>query len=271
MINLGLTPNITYHLADTLPTSPSVSDLQTFSPTHIYICEDIPYLYGNVGYGDMWLPVIDLYNSMSQEDPLEIKGYVGSINEMLEVGVYVTYKFGKQGVLRGKYKLLENNGGWIDYEGIFFRTIKEYSNDNLTVVPEYSFYYQPYLTSIDLPNVEEINQYAFSNCERLKNVNVPNVTSLSLYAFGLCKSLEEIRLPKVKEISGRCFTSCSALKNVYIGSQEVVILDKSFNTFNNCNATVHVRPELLSAYQSDENWAREVSAGYVTLVGDYTD
>lgn len=245
---LGLTPNLTFYVVDSLPSSPNISNLQTFSPAYAYIYDDIAYTYGNAGYGNMWLEVKDLV-SQTMNLQYENKGYVSNINDIVEAGLYVTYKLGKQGVYyKEKYDLLEYNGGWVDYKSIFDKTIKK----------------------LYAPNIKIIYSLSFGGCYNLTYVDLPDVLYIRNLAFAFCENLVSVRLQKVLEFEDVPFAYCDNIKDLYIGSKLVPII--TINTFNDLKRiNVHVRPELLSAYQDDSNWKDSVAGGKITLIGDYTD
>lgn len=96
--NMGLTPNLTYYLVDSLPENPNVSDLQTFNPAYVYICDDVSYTYGNIGYGNMWITVSDLVYNVTQIKHLNAGHILLEIlmsrteSEMPYDTIFVTYK-----------------------------------------------------------------------------------------------------------------------------------------------------------------------------------
>lgn len=226
-IVLGKSCTLIYDVVESLPSIPNVSDLQTFSPAYVYIYNDTPYVYGNAGNGDMWIDIMTLIASVTGKT-YENKGYISNPNFASEAGLYVRYTLGKQCILnKEKYEVWINENSFnINYEEIFNKTIKEYYNPDLYIVP--------------------------------------------LYAFAGCLYLKKVILPNTKIIMQSAFRECDSLKNLYLGGNEVVVLVGQYHFYLN-NVTVHVRPELLSAYQSDEKWANAVSNGNVTLVGDYVD
>lgn len=246
--SLGVTPNLKYYVVNSLPETPNISDLQTFNPASVYIYNDIAYTYGNAGYGNMWLEVKDLV-SQSMNLQYENKGYVNSLIEVVKQGIYVTYKLGKQGVYyKEKYDLIEYNGAWLDYKGIFDKSIKK----------------------LYAPNIKTIYHYAFLACYNLTYVDLPDVLYIRALAFASCENLVSVRLQKILEFEDVPFAYCDNLKDLYIGSEVVPII--TINTFNDLERiNVHVRAELLSAYQADSNWKHSVASGNVTLIGDYTD
>lgn len=248
---LGVTPNLTYFVVDTLPSNPQVSDLMMFDPGFVYICNDIPYVYGDFGNGNMWIEVSMLITENMGEE-FENKGYVYCGSQfsfnVQEKGVYVSYK--KSYAMNEEYysNVYSYTEGWNSYKDIFYKTVKSFTDKHIKL----------------------INAYAFYQCYALVYVDIPNAIYIDQHAFDTCGSLKTIRLPKVKTINMGAFQSCDELTDVYLGLNEVVgVSSNSFNLDN--NVKVHVRAELLSDYQAHSIWAEAVTKGYITLVGDYTD
>ena len=278
IINFGATPFLIYEVVDSLPSTPNVSNLQTFSPTYVYIQNDIPYVYGNAGYGDMWLDIKTLFNSLGGTN-LENKGYIATKDDIVEVGLYVTYKKGKQGLLNNEYHLLEYTGGWNDYKKIFDKTIVEYKNDKIEYIKKYAFYmcekleivdlqnnlriydyafsYCYALETVELPNATYLGQEAFRACIKLKNINIPNVGYISHSTFSGCTSLERIYLPSVSNIDDFAFFSCESLKEVYILGNTICKLNGGTFVFDHTSADlkIFVPYNLADGYKSATNWA----------------
>lgn len=280
-IENDITPILIYEVVDSLPETPNVSDLQTFIPTYVYIQNDIPYVYGNAGYGNMWLEVVTLYNNLSQKN-LENKGYVESLNDILETGLYVTYKLGEQG-LYNKYNLLTKEGNyWTDYKKIFDKTIEEYSNDIIQNILDSSFkeckklrkVYTPNVTyihtsafnscdnleSVYMPNLKAINSSAFLACYNLQNFDFSNVTYIGHSAFKNCKALFNnanfvsiANLPKVETIGGESFSGV-AIRSLILGVNKVCTLSEvsAFN-YSMINA-IYVPDDLVEEYKIATNW-----------------
>ena len=127
----GITPDLYYYVVDELPSSPNVSNFETFTPAHIYIYNDIPYAYGDLSLGNMWVELIQLMSALGFD--LQNKGYVNNKNEIQDAGVYVTYKLGEQGITSvQKYNLLINNNG--SWNSVFkIKTLDFIKNYNLTL------------------------------------------------------------------------------------------------------------------------------------------
>lgn len=86
---VGVTPEINYKIVTELPTTGEVTDLQTFSVIYCYIYNNVPYVYGNAGTGNMWITVSALASQMGV--PVEDKGRTQNIYVETEIGLYVYY------------------------------------------------------------------------------------------------------------------------------------------------------------------------------------
>lgn len=250
--SLGVTPTITYYLVDSLPESPNVSNLVTFSALHIYIYNDVAYGYGNVGYGNMWVGVKDLVTSATGISH-DNKGYCPSPSEINEQGIYVTYKTSTIGVNSSKSSLKTYDSDWIDYKSIFDKTITSFSNTKVKEIYDHQFYGCHRLKNINLPNVTkvysgaffacigletvslpnatEIRTDVFEQCVSLKTINIPNVTKIENSAFNFCTRLETISLPNVTYIGSTVFDQCSSLKSIILSNSLTTI---GYDAFYRC-------------------------------------
>lgn len=84
------TATIKYYLVDNFPAEPLVSDFQTFNPAHCYIVNNVPYVYGDAGAGNMWLTVSALFSQLVGVT-IEDKGVTENIANETEMGLYVYY------------------------------------------------------------------------------------------------------------------------------------------------------------------------------------
>jgi len=88
---VGVTPIINHYVVNELPTNAEITDLQTFSVVNCYIFNNVTYVYGNAGSGNMWLTVSAIFAQMGT--PTEDKGRVYDLtNASVEVGLYVYYE-----------------------------------------------------------------------------------------------------------------------------------------------------------------------------------
>ena len=68
----------------------------------------------------------------------------------------------------------------------------EYSNSEITEIPQYAFYADKGITKVSFENVISIRSYAFNNCTNLTSANFPSCTNVSTYAFNNCTNLTNI-------------------------------------------------------------------------------
>jgi hypothetical protein len=66
----------------------------------------------------------------------------------------------------------------------------DYSNNNLTTIPDYMFYNYNGIKSVNCPNLTSIGTSAFENCQKLKEVYIyDQVTTIGPNAFKGCSNL----------------------------------------------------------------------------------
>lgn len=104
-------------------------------------------------------------------------------------------------------------------------------------------FYQPPITSIDLPMATSVGQYACYMCDNLASVNLPMVTSVGQYAFRGCESLVSINLPSLINLNKYAFRDCTSLTSVDFSS--AVIIEN--HAFQDCSAltTIILRSETM--------------------------
>lgn len=86
----GITCEITYYVLDAYPESPEVTNFQTFNPGHVYIINDIPQVYGDMGSGNTWVTVTDML--ISAGVTTTDCGFTADIRKETQIGTFVTYK-----------------------------------------------------------------------------------------------------------------------------------------------------------------------------------
>lgn len=98
------------------------------------------------------------------------------------------------------------------------RTITTYSDDSLTSVGTYAFAGCLLLTSINLPNVNDLSKYSFAYCKALTNVDFPNVVNVNSYLFENCENLVSVNMPKCRYIAAYMYNHCYKLETI-IGTE----------------------------------------------------
>ena len=134
------------------------------------------------------------------------------------------------------------------------------------------------LTKINCPEVTIIWTNGLYLQSRLNEAVFPKLERVIASAFYGCSSLPLIRLPKVTFIGNNSFSGCRVLNDIYIGSADEVPTLQGVSAFNNtpiamsgsyssADARIHVRADMVSAFQADTNWSTFASK----IVGDYSD
>ena len=107
-------------------------------------------------------------------------------------------------------------GGGDTLSALWNRENESYSNDKVTRVPPYAFYYDAKVKSVSFPSATSIEQSAFDMAENLSSVNIPKAKTIGNRAFASTKILTEANFPEVGTIGQRVFNSCRSLVNVNI-------------------------------------------------------
>ena len=227
----GAEPPINYEVVSELPASPNVTNLQTFYPVYCYIYNNVPYVYGNAGSGNMWIPVSALMTQMGTA--VEDKGRTYDIASETEVGLYTCWAdktVGTPSVIES-YSL--RNAKWISntrYKDILLRKVEEITEDDLLgflIIPA-GFQSvsvignspNEILKKVSIPNsVEVIDAFAFYQCVNLVEISMPSIQQIGEEAFHKCEGFVIIELPDtLRYIGARAFDQCFNLKKVVFGS-----------------------------------------------------
>ena len=96
--------------------------------------------------------------------------------------------------------------------------IVEYSNDNITQLPQSLFYSKKKLQKISLANCRTIKNSVFYGCENLISVHFPNLETLDSNSFQNCHILPEACFPKLKgTVTTRSFCNDRTLNKIDLG------------------------------------------------------
>lgn len=200
----GYSPVITYYVVDALPESPNVTNMATANPAHVYIYNNVPYVYGNAGYGDMWMGVVDVLAVLG-DITTTAKGFTYYIEGETEEGVYVTYdQISQEGIdnLRDALKVAntERANTASMMESIVSQNVQSYDLSNFDIISVAGFAYNRAAREVILPTKATwIYPYAFFGCENLQSVNVQKVAAIHEKAFFDCPNLTTITYNGTKE------------------------------------------------------------------------
>ena len=283
--SLGVTPTITYEMADNLPSSPNISNLTNFSEIHVYIHNDIPYLYTNLGSGNSWLSIAEAFSLLGT--PSTDKGYVEDPQLATEPGVYVVYKKGSFGIVKEKNYSIQTyeNGEWVELEDLYWHIINDdkfdFYDPRITYLTSTSITQGINCVSVNLPNLVMSNTYLFDNCRELKTVSLPKLTIL--YWLRYCDVLEKVYIPNVIVISS-CFISCYNLKTIIIEQTESVCecdtkfidcyhffgtVNEDYNPNGDKDGYVYVPDSLVEDYKTAPGWS--TIASQIRPLSEYTE
>ena len=99
-------------------------------------------------------------------------------------------------------------------DGLITRAISSYTNDRVTKIGSYAFYYCPSLKTVSFPQATTIYSNAFYYCTSLTSASVPQATTIDYQVFGCCYSLKTVSFPQATTIGSYAFCSCSSLTSV---------------------------------------------------------
>ena len=133
----------------------------------------------------------------------------------------------------GSYEVVDTQ-----FKDLVERNISSVSDNTVTKVSDYVFYYCTSLTSVSLPNASSIGYYAFQQCSKLTSISLPNASSIKEYAF----------------------YSCTKLTTLIIRTSEVCVLN-SINVFQytpfasgKAGGALYVPQALIASYQANTTW-----------------
>lgn len=177
---------------------------------------------------------------------------------------------------------IDELGDDVVLDSIIDRTIEEFNDDQITMLPASAFRGCSKLKSVRLPNVSGQLNCTFYDCSGLETVDLPKVTSVAYDVFAYSKirslclpSLREVvysglrrleqlvtvDLPACVKIDGSlAFYNCWAMKNVILRSNTMCTLGAVsalyyyVNTHNN-NLRIFVPSALIEDYKAATNWS----------------
>lgn len=180
-------------------------------------------------------------------------------------------------------------------DSILAGTITEI-NSNITKVVGYACRGMTALTTVNLPNANNIREYAFHSCSALTSVHIPLAASLGSYIFYGCSALTKISIPLAATVPASTFYNCSNLVEADFGSSTNGVYASAFygtsslkaltlrktsaiTTLANVNAFtgsaiangtgyIYVPRALLDTYKAATNWS--TFATQFRALEDYT-
>ena len=123
-------------------------------------------------------------------------------------------------------------------------TLKDFSNNNLLSVRDYTFRSFYELSNVNLPKCENIGTFAFASCKKLKKVDTPNCLTIGSSTFISCSNLSLVNASNCLTIGAYAFANCVNLET--INCEDVISIGNS--AFLSCtNLTDINMPNLLYA------------------------
>ena len=150
-------------------------------------------------------------------------------------------------------------------DGLITRAISSYTNDRVTKIGSYAFYYCPSLKTVSFPQATTIYSNAFYYCTSLTSASVPQATTIDYQVFGCCYSLKTVSFPQATTIGSYAFLSCVKLISLYLTGPTLCKLSKSnaflstpigdYSTSAGTYGSIYVPASLLASYKAATNWA----------------
>lgn len=153
---------------------------------------------------------------------------------------------------------IEGDGGTELIDALVDRTITEYENDTVTVIPQYLFAYCTLLERLSLPNVVTLEPLSIAHCTSLVELNLPMVEDIHSQALRNTP-FTSIDFPKLKNIAVYAFAGCKNLTTFILRNSEVCNL-YSTNAFSGTivgdgDGYIYVPSDLVDTYKTATNWS----------------
>ena len=160
-----------------------------------------------------------------------VKGDSNLIAENIKNGVSI---FGVSGTLE---EGSDGSGELVDYseneDAIITRNISTYTNDRVTTIGSYAFYWCTELTSANFPVCRTIGSYAFYWCTELTSANFPVCRTIDNHAFEFCSKLTSVNFPVCTTIGSYAFEDCNSLTSANFPLCTIIYT----SAFGQCNLT----------------------------------
>ena len=166
---------------------------------------------------------------------------------------------------------VSGGGGTDRSAAILDRSITSYSNSDLTALGSYAFASCVYLTSVNLPNVVNIDNSAFESTGMLTQIELPAATEFGSYVF-ISSGLHTADLGNAQNFRDGVFNGCYDLDTLIIRTTSQIayctgnILNNT--AIGNGNGYIYVPDALKATYQADSIWSQY--ANRFRSLEDYT-
>ena len=135
-----------------------------------------------------------------------VKGDSNLIAGNIKSGVSI---FGVNGTYVGS-----GGGGTENEDGLISGNLTTYTNERVSAIAAYAFYYCTNITSVNFPACTSIYDNAFYGCSRLTTISFPACTTIGSYAFYYCTNITSANFPVCTSIYQSAFFGCSRLTTV---------------------------------------------------------
>ena len=151
------------------------------------------------------------------------------------------------------------------------KSIKSYSDDQLTRVGQGAFGSCSSLASVELPACTSLDNGAFAGCSSLTSLSLPKCKTLGPWAFSTCLKLTSIDLGSIQSFQTQAFYSDYSLTTVIIRTTSKVatlswtnVFDLCYHFYGTVDATynpdglkdgyIYVPDTLVDSYKTATNW-----------------
>lgn len=159
-------------------------------------------------------------------------------------------------------------------DGLIAKTLTSYTNDRVTSIGDYSFYYMASLIYVSFPQATSVGFYSFYYCTKLATAIFPNAQRLATCAFQNCSALTVLDFPAVTSIGNQTFSGCSTLATLVLRNASAVCTLAGTNSFANTpiasgTGYIYVPAALVDSYKAATNWS--TYANQIRAIEDYPE
>jgi hypothetical protein len=196
-------------------------------------------------------------------------------------------------------EVAQSGGGEDTLSQLWNKTLVSCSNDNAQELGNNFFADNPYLLSVDLPNVYRPYDNTFRNCTNLTSVNLPKAKYIGSNSHDNNKSLVGVSYPSADTVYTNSFKNATMLKwvdigvttnfmrtNAFLGCNvfdTLILRGDAVSTLSNINnfnggafakgasgGTIYVPSALIESYKTATNWSvlyEEGRCNFVAIEG----